>query len=169
MKKWLFKKLQKNECDKIREMLSPYIDGRLNPDRQQAVESHIQSCQACRGEYDSLLKTVDLLRHMPDVESKRSFIIKEAERRAMSGKLKALYVATIAVAVLLAFVYIGDVRHYFEVSLLPMPPGHQPADVRQYCWRIREVEFGLLGVFIILAASTFAYWRSQRNKNKSGN
>jgi anti-sigma factor RsiW len=167
MRKWLFKKFQKKECDKMREMLSPYIDGELAPDGLLIVESHIKSCKACREEYDSLRKTVGLLRHMPDVESKRSFTIGETERRTMNGKLKALYTATALVAVLLALVFIGDVRHYFDASLLPASLWHRPAEVVQYYWPVREVEFVLLGALIALAASTFVYWRNQHKRSKS--
>ncbi len=160
MKKW-FKDLHKTECDRVREWLSPYLDGELDSEEQHRVESHIESCRSCREELDSLRKTVSLVRSMPVIELRRSFAISETVTKIWDGKLKSLSVVTALVAACLVLVFIGDIRHFFDVAPLPSPPWPQPPEVEQYYWPVRETEFALLSVFLALAVITFVYWRKR--------
>lgn len=47
------------------ELLSAYIDGDLDYDERQKVESHLQQCEQCRRLFISLRQTVDLIRSLP--------------------------------------------------------------------------------------------------------
>ncbi len=163
MKNWL-KHPRKTECDKVREWLSPYLDDELDAGERQRVESHLESCQSCREEYDSLQKTISLVRRMPVIEPRRSFAISEAVKKTWDSMLKALCAATALVAVLLVLVFIGDIRQYFDAPILPAPPWPQPPEVAQYYWPVREMEFALLGVFVALVVVTIIYWRRRVRK-----
>jgi hypothetical protein len=160
MKAW-FRGLHKTECDEVRELLSPYLDGELDSDERQRVDSHIESCQSCREALSSLRETVSLIQSMPIIEPSRSFAISETVKKSWDSKLKALSVATAFVALFLAIVFVGDIRHYFDTPPLPAPPWPQPPEVDKYYWPVRETEFGLLGLIVVLVIATFVYWRKR--------
>ncbi len=159
-----FKGLQKTQCDLVRELLSPYIDDELDLEERQRVDSHLQSCQSCREEFDSIRKSASLVRSMPVIEPRRSFAVSEAKRKTWDGRLKALSAATVLVAVSLLVVFIGDIGHYFDALPLPSTPWPQPPEIGKYYWPVRETEFGLLGLFIVLAIATIVYWLKKGGK-----
>lgn len=163
MKSWL-KHPRKTECDKVREWLSPYLDDELDSGERQRVASHLESCQSCREELDSLRKTVSLVRRIPVIEPRRSFTISEAVKKTWDGTLKALCAAAAVIAVFLIIVFIGDISHFFDAAPLPSAPWPQPPEVEKYYWPVRETEFGLLGVFVVLTIVIFVYWRKRVRK-----
>ncbi len=59
-------------------MLSDYIDGVLPETERVALEAHLQGCDSCPDELESLQTTVQLLQRMPEVEAPRSFRIAPA-------------------------------------------------------------------------------------------
>ena len=159
-----FRGLQKTQCDLVRELLSPYIDDELDPAERQRVDSHLESCQSCREEFDSIRKTISLVQSLPVIEPKRSFAISETKKKTWDGRLKVLSAATVLVAVSLLVVFIGDIGHYFDALPLPSTPWPQPPEIGKYYWPVRETEFGLLGLLIVLAIATFVYWRKKGGK-----
>lgn len=159
-----FKGLQKTQCDLVRELLSPYIDDELDPAERQRVDSHLESCQSCREEFDSIRKTISLVQSLPVIEPKRSFAISETKKKTWDGRLKVLSAVTVLVAVCLLVVFIGDIGHYFDALPLPSTPWPQPPEIGKYYWPVRETEFGLLGLLIVLAIATFVYWRKRGGK-----
>ncbi|MEA1958676.1 MAG: zf-HC2 domain-containing protein [Chloroflexota bacterium] len=107
---------KKNECDKIKEMLSPYIDGELAVSDVCKVEGHVAECEACRAELDSLSETVGLLRQVGMVEPPRSFTIAgpvPARRSMPLPAYAALRAASAFATLLLAFVFIADASGAF--------------------------------------------------------
>ena len=50
-----------NNCEKIRELISPYIDGEVTSEERELVDSHISECAECKTEYDKMKKTVEML------------------------------------------------------------------------------------------------------------
>jgi hypothetical protein len=60
-------------------MLSEYIDNLLGAEDRGVVESHLEVCEACSNELESLRMTVQLLHRMPSVPVPRSFAIREVE------------------------------------------------------------------------------------------
>lgn len=63
-------------CHDICEMLSPYIDGMLDPSRIALVEEHIAACPKCRQEYDDLTAAVEMVRELPEVNPPSDFSAK---------------------------------------------------------------------------------------------
>ena len=160
---WL-KGLRKTQCDLVRELLSPYIDDELGSKERQKVDSHLESCQSCREEFDSIRKTISLVQNMPVIEPRRSFAISETKKKTWDGRLKVLSAATALVAVLLLVIIIGDIGHYFDALPLPSTPWPQPPEIGKYYWPVRETEFGLLGLFIVLAIATIVCWLKKSGK-----
>src|SRR5207253_1164502 len=44
------------QCERARELLSPYLDGELSAEERRAVAAHIESCRSCAAQVRSLLQ-----------------------------------------------------------------------------------------------------------------
>lgn len=75
----MFPGMRKTRCRKVRGMLSEYIDNLLYAEDRGVVESHLEVCEACSNELESLRMTVQLLHRMSSVPVPRSFAIREVE------------------------------------------------------------------------------------------
>lgn len=45
-----------NNCEKIRELFSPYIDGEVTNEERELVDNHIKECAVCKTEHEKLKK-----------------------------------------------------------------------------------------------------------------
>lgn len=59
--------------ERVRELLSPYLDGRVSEQERSEVERHLPSCAACRAEVEGLRATLQVLRDAPALPLRRSF------------------------------------------------------------------------------------------------
>jgi anti-sigma factor RsiW len=109
-----FRRSEKDECSKTRELLSGYMDQRLNPEEVAHVEGHLRTCPGCREELDSLRATVALLHRLPEVTPSRSFAV--APVRPLPGRraLPALRFATAGVVLLLVLAFAVDQTNVVE-------------------------------------------------------
>ncbi len=104
-------------CRKAQGMLSEYIDETLNENDRVFVEQHLNICNVCSNEYESLRATVDILHRIPVAKAPRSFAIREKDvepKRASIfeperwGWLRpATAVAAIALVVVLSIDIVG--------------------------------------------------------------
>ncbi len=121
--------VRKNQCHKVQGLLSPYIDGQIGSSERDRVESHLEECQVCSRELDSLRATVNLLHRVAVVSPPRSFALAEVEAKRRPATLTreapqwrrvpalgALRVATAVATLLLVFVLAGDATHLFETG-----------------------------------------------------
>lgn len=56
------------ECNRVREELTDYIDGKLPKEEADAIRAHIYSCQECSGAYSDLQKTVQYIKGLEQVD-----------------------------------------------------------------------------------------------------
>lgn len=82
---------RQTECERTRESLSEYLDGRLPPLEERQTDDHLARCAECSAELEALRRTVALLRDLPAVPVPRSFLIPAGEPRR-AGLLVALSV-----------------------------------------------------------------------------
>lgn len=68
------------KCSKAKSLISPYVDGELDLGLKQALESHMDSCGTCRGEFEGALKLHDLLGQAESFKAPYGF-----STRAMAG------------------------------------------------------------------------------------
>lgn len=68
------------------QMLSEYLDGRLNPGSKAKADRELASCAVCREELDSLQATVSLLELLPEVPLPRSFTLAAAPAMENHGR-----------------------------------------------------------------------------------
>ena len=74
----MLKKIFNRGHGRFLEMLSDYVDSELPEAERIAMEAHLQGCDSCAEELESLRATVLMLRRMPEVEAPRSFRIAPA-------------------------------------------------------------------------------------------
>lgn len=98
----------KKDCHRFREMISPYIDGRITLGEKQALESHLASCHECREELESLRTTVGLLHRLPMAEVPRSFTVIESKPAPAPSIFGRLCWASAIVALVLVLLSAGD-------------------------------------------------------------
>ncbi len=68
------------------EALSEYLSGRLAPGQARRIETHVDACAACREELDSLGYAVGLMRRVPMVRPRTTFVLSQApSERAPRG------------------------------------------------------------------------------------
>src|SRR6266542_4386252 len=120
---------------RLRNNLSPYIDGRLTGRETTALEAHLALCEACRRELDELRATALAMRQLPEAEAPRSFAITPGmlERRAAAAARPTPAIgagtrlAGVAVAVALAVVLVGDLTFGDGNGSNQREAGSQPA------------------------------------------
>ena len=69
------------------EVLSEYLDGRLDQHHQELVALRLAECQTCREELDSLQITVSALHSLPDLPLPRSFTLGTAPSPDYAGSI----------------------------------------------------------------------------------
>jgi anti-sigma factor RsiW len=178
---------RKRECKILKGMLSPYIDGQLSPSEMERIERHIEECDACRRELESLRAVVSLLHRVPMVALPRSFTIAVKAPRRHPAALGALRVATAVAVLLLAFVFTGDALNFIgpgpaedkslrqenaatytpaggEVLGAPDALDVQPEtfNASESTWPVRSVELALIGVVVVLGGTTVILWQKRR-------
>lgn len=118
------------DCSRVRERLSEYLDRRLDAKSGAEVKRHVEGCASCRQELAGLQRTVSLLGELPMAPVPRSFLLTEAQvRQPVRGPWwrtpvwwrAASAVATLFLAVLLAGDYLGVVGTGIPASPLPTP------------------------------------------------
>ena len=109
-----FRRSEKDECSKTRDLLSGYTDRRLSPEDAARVEGHLGTCPGCREKLESLRATVALLHRLPEVMPSRSFAV--APVRPLPGRraLPALRFATAGVVLLLVLSFAVDQTNVVE-------------------------------------------------------
>jgi len=121
-------------CRKVRGVLSEYIDNRLSTEDKNLVERHLETCEACSKELESLRMTVQLLHRVPEVSVPRSFTIAvpAPKREGVLGpsSLRWLRPATAVATIVLLVLLVGDFLNVFGNEagirggeLLKMPTG----------------------------------------------
>jgi hypothetical protein len=109
-----FRRSEKDECSKTRELLSGYMDQRLNPEEVAHVEGHLRTCPGCREEMESLRATVALLHRLPEVTPSRSFAVSPVRPLPGRRALPALRFATAGVVLLLVLAFAADQTNVVE-------------------------------------------------------
>ncbi len=116
----MLKKLFNRGHGRFLEVLSDYIDGVLPEAERIALEAHLQGCDSCTEEMESLRATVQLLQRMPEVEAPRSFRIAPAAVAAPTPLperpvlLWTMRVSTALAVVAFTVMVAGNVTGLFE-------------------------------------------------------
>ncbi|MEW5897699.1 MAG: zf-HC2 domain-containing protein [Bacillota bacterium] len=74
------------DCRKVSGLLSPYLDGELEPSEKNIVSSHLKSCSACRRELAELQAAVQIFRQLPELAPGPAFRPRLRERLARESR-----------------------------------------------------------------------------------
>ena len=116
----MLKKIFNRGHGRFLEMLSDHVDGVLPEAERIALEAHLQGCDSCTEELESLRATVQMLRRMPEVEAPRSFRLAPAAVTAPIPPperpvfLWAMRVSTALAVVAFTVMVAGNVTGLFE-------------------------------------------------------
>ena len=116
----MLKKIFNRGHGRFLEMLSDHVDGELPEAERIALEAHLQGCDSCTEELESLRATVQLMHRMPEVEAPRSFRLAPAAVTAPSPPperpvlLWTMRVSTALAVVAFTVMVAGNVTGLFE-------------------------------------------------------
>ena len=60
-------------CQEVKEKLSCYIENDLPEGEKAAIQQHLSGCPSCREELDSLSKTINAVKQLPEIEAPAGF------------------------------------------------------------------------------------------------
>lgn len=108
-----------NAPHRIQHQLSAYLDGELPPGEMAEVRRHLDDCQTCREELDSLRATKQMLGHLAPPELPRDFAAGLWARIERPGQRRWIWwprpaVALAAVALALVLVAVPLVRGHLD-------------------------------------------------------
>lgn len=97
--------------DRLRTLLSSYVDGQVSDAESRRVETHLTGCDECRKDLEDLRATVGLLKRLPELEVPRSFVLhsEPATVRDTGTFVWTTGLATSMAAVALVALLLGDV------------------------------------------------------------
>ena len=176
----LFRRTGSVRCSEVRRDLSAFIDGRLDPEKQTALERHISGCPQCEKEIVTLQATVSLLHRLPEETPLRPIsvclpVTRPASRR---GAVAWFGMATALVCLLLVTACAVDLTNVFQTTpqlqedsyddigqrstsgLSAAEPDGQVLSTESR-W-VRPAEFGLLGATVVMGTVTYILWRKGR-------
>ncbi len=118
-------------CNQSQQKLSEYLDGQLPEEERNQLEDHIQECEDCRRELDSLRRTVTALHELPEIPAPEGFHERINQRlrdetkgaRVVSMWRRGLAVAAsfIAIMTLVFLVNDGIVHRGYSGAKSPAP------------------------------------------------
>jgi anti-sigma factor RsiW len=118
----------------VRERLSLYLDGRLDPEARARVERHLAACAACARSWETLRWTVQALRAMPRVPAPRPLALRPEDIAPAPRPVGWLRRAAWAMAAVFLLVLgldlartLGQATAPLPTALAPVAPAEAPA------------------------------------------
>ncbi len=129
-----------NNCSKISELLSAYIDGEVSAKEKELVENHLLSCTSCKQKFDIMQKTKDILKDSPKMPVPETLLkdFEEYRKKAEQSEKKVVPLyknyriyASIAAVFVFAFVLksgLWQQDKFMPDNLTQMPKSEQSID-----------------------------------------
>ena len=104
---------EKLDCDIVSDLLPLYHDGVVKKTTAEAIKEHLESCDACRQEYEALFSDLDL--EVGEVHTKKRF-----SDMMKSFKRKRLIVSAVAVVLICALI-LGGYNFATQACIVNLP------------------------------------------------
>lgn len=106
------------KCFEIQTAFDSYLDGDLTPKESKIIETHLNSCAACKQDFDDAIQVRKVLNELPVVEPDTGFeqrVLAEV-RRQYEGKDNSLYAKGFATALVASLMlwFAGTVYFKFD-------------------------------------------------------
>lgn len=119
----MFRFRKRNDCKKITELLSAYIDKQLSSPESDLVHKHIQSCQKCSQELETLTKTVKLLHRTQVEQVPHSFTVADIQPIKRPVYLGVMRFAAVISAAIVVILFLADALNILNPSVpVPLTP-----------------------------------------------
>jgi len=117
------------ECEKIEELLSPYLEGELSSEEKREVEKHLKTCKSCSVLFSSMEETQESLADFPELEVSenllnRLYSIPDKEKRfklnfdfLLRPSLQPVLAAATIVLTLISFYLFNPDKHQIDKSI----------------------------------------------------
>lgn len=124
------------EHEKVKALLPLYGDKGLSPEERKLIEKHLQVCQECQAEWETLRWAISLTKEIPRVPAPRSFKVRTSDLEKAQVPV-GLYVARAFTALAAALFIILIGLDLFALKAAPMralatPLPSTPAIVKTY-------------------------------------
>jgi len=116
-------------CTEIQNLISAYLDGELQPKEAQGVRDHLQGCESCQKEFQSLAKTWEMLDEWKDIEPQPGYVSRFWTQASLQspwherffkdvqeGLTKRRLVPALMTACVIIIVGLLSIRHYFVLQ-----------------------------------------------------
>ena len=104
---------EKLDCDIVSDLLPLYHDGVVKKTTAEAIKEHLESCDACRQEYEALFSDLDL--EVGEVHTKKKF-----SDMMRSFKRKRIILSAVAVILICAMI-IGGYNFATSACIMNLP------------------------------------------------
>jgi len=171
----------KSECQQVKNLLSPFIDHQLTSSEQGLVEAHLERCEACQRELESLRAVVNLVHRVPLVSPPRSFTIAEAVPKRRAAPVAVFSAATAVAVLFLAFFFVSDALNLFASEVPVAEQFREDAVMLEGApdvagagyetvenWPFWQLEVAFSALVVILAAMTLIWWLKRRKAAERG-
>ena len=124
------------ECIEVKKRIQDYIEGLITPEEESLIRTHLESCKKCEAAYSDLIKTVEHIKDLKEVEPPswltQKVMTKVKEEAAKEGIWKRLFyplhiklpleaLATVLVAVTALYIF-KAAEH--ETKIAEVRPGN---------------------------------------------
>ena len=118
--------MEKIPCSLIKDILPLYIDGAVSQETAQLVETHLDECDTCRKEYETLREPLSLP-CSPDLREEEGQLLKAMKQKLLWKRIAITVVSvmlTLAVVISGFLVYqeVGVVHDFFDPLRIAMNP-----------------------------------------------
>ena len=82
------------ECQAIKNLLSPYLEGELKREEKDNLEAHLKECPKCREELSLLEKTIQSVKDLEEVAPPANFLAKineKLDKRLLRSRLSLIW------------------------------------------------------------------------------
>ncbi len=142
-------------CEKIRDLLSEYLDGELDERAAGEIRSHLASCESCRGELERLHRVSAAVKALPKVPAPKGFARRVAVRLAAEASPRVsaarrrpsaarVWIPAAAAALLALSVTLSLMTHYWREDVGRSLPDYGSAGVARKSEKGSAAERGAL-------------------------
>lgn len=105
-------------CNIVKDLLPLYVDGVLSEETAQAVEHHLETCENCQKDYETMRREL-ILPSSPKVQEENGNVLKELKRqlkikRILAAVTAAIVTAVIVVSACMIYIHVGVVQDQFS-------------------------------------------------------
>lgn len=108
--------MKKINCNVIKDLIPLYVDDVVSEETKELVDEHISSCESCRGEVESMGKTVVIPTQSDDVRIKR-FKRKLNKKKIITVCLSSVFTLLIGIVIFCYIAFWGFPMSYDEALI----------------------------------------------------